>query len=109
MYRMSGLGRNSRVFVLGLLACLALGGCCTFSYNPGNRCSWPSCSLEMGIVPMMGCGPCGSWQTCDPCYPFCGGCKAPNGGVQKTNDWGYDNSEYLSRADEGGSGASKYY
>ena len=102
MYRMSGLGRNSIVVLLILAVCLVLSGCCRFNYNRGNCCSWPSCSLEMGIVPMPW-GMRGGCQPCDPC-----GSYAQRSVTQSTDDWGYDNSEYLSSA-EGASGAAQYY
>lgn len=109
MYRMKGLGRNlvtlaAFVAVMGLL-----GGCCHYGYRCGNPCEWPSGSIELGIVPMpmqnKGCGPCGN--VCDPCYPFGNGSKSA-AGASKDRDWGYDNSDYLSSADQASSGSSYY-
>ena len=111
MYKMKGLGRNimklaAFVAVLGLP-----GGCCNYGYRCGNPCEWPSGSIELGLVPLpmfgKGCGSCG--KVCDPCYPFNGKGTTPaanSGGNGR--DWGYDNSDYLSSADQASSGSSYY-
>jgi len=109
MLTMKGLGRKSIKLAAFVAVLGMLGGCCNSGYRCGNPCEWPSGSIEIGLVPMpmsnKGCGPCGN--VCDPCHPF-GNSSKSTGATSSKPDWGYDNSDYLSSADQASSGSSYY-
>jgi hypothetical protein len=107
MYKMNGLGRKVQLWVVLFMTVVMLEGCCRIGCRGGNPCEWPSCSIEMGIVPTPW-NICGGSPCCDPCYPFGRASSSRPESAQSNGDLGYDDSTYLSQSGEGVSGNGYY-